>query len=77
LVIINISIPGKMHAPIPTESSSPGKPILPKLHRAEGNRRFKEHILILEEILFSWEIGTVGWDHVPDRAIVSTCFFPV
>jgi hypothetical protein len=53
LVIINAGIPEKMHAPIPTESPSPGKPILPKLHRADGNRRFKEHILILKEILFS------------------------
>lgn len=53
MVIINAGIPEKMHAPIPTESPAPGKPILPKLHRADGNRRFKEHILILKEILFS------------------------
>ncbi|CCV08518.1 hypothetical protein MESS2_760040 [Mesorhizobium metallidurans STM 2683] len=36
LVTLNVAIRKRMHVPIPTESSSPGKPILSKLHRAEG-----------------------------------------
>jgi|EndMetStandDraft_5_1072996.scaffolds.fasta_scaffold1215332_1 hypothetical protein len=52
-----------MHAPIPTESASPGKVILPKVHSAEGKGRFKEHVLIVEDG------GTVGWDRTSDLRI--------
>jgi hypothetical protein len=36
--------PAKDAASIPAESLSPGKPISSKVHNAEGNRRFKEHV---------------------------------
>ncbi|CAH2405550.1 hypothetical protein MES4922_40299 [Mesorhizobium ventifaucium] len=31
----------------------------------------------MRRFYFPEETGTVGWDHVPDRAFVSTCYFPV